>query len=154
MNKQMGFPFQDDRIAMARLDWCRAGDDTDCDGLSCILRARMCAAHVQASENPGWAQLAAPAFAGLLAAAKVDSWTPCPEGRVSGTCGLLLADRYGPALWKALGAKREAALYESVFSGNSPPPTGEESVVLPACAYPTTEAPPTIPTRRDSRDEY
>jgi hypothetical protein len=132
----MGFPFPDDRIGMARLDWCRAGRADDYSGLSCILRARMCAAHVQATQNPGWAATASTAFSELLAAAKVQSWTPCPEGDVSGTCGLLLADRYGPPLWKTFGHEREARLYEDINLGRKPEPPRQGARPLPACAYP------------------
>lgn len=132
----MAFPFPDDRTALARLDWCRAGEAQDSDGLSCVLRARMCGAHVQASNNPAWASLSGPAFSELLAAAQVENWSPCPEGKVSGTCGLLFADRYGPALWKAFGHEREEKLYKDILSGSAaelPPATAK---ALPACSYP------------------
>lgn len=132
----MGFPFPDDRIAMGRLDWCRPGAAGDSDGLSCILRARMCAAHIEATQNAAWGAAAAPVFSELLAAAKVQSWSACPEGQVSGTCGLLLTDRYGPPLWEAFGHKREEALYEGLLSGSRPHLPKDEPKQMPACAYP------------------
>ena len=132
----MSFPFPDDRIAMGRLDWCRPGKSDDYSGLSCILRARMCAAHIQATQNAGWAAVANPAFSELLSAAKVHSWTPCPEGDVSGTCGMLLADRYGPPLWKAFGHERETKLYQDINNGDQPVPPHQGARPLPACAYP------------------
>lgn len=132
----MAFPFPDDRIGLARLDWCRAGDKRDYDGLSCVLRARMCSAHVQASQNPAWDALANPAFAELLSAARVNSWTPCPEGSVSGTCGMLLTERYGPPLWQAFGHERETALYHDILTGTRPELPAPVAAQLPACAYP------------------
>ena len=132
----MAFPFPDDRTALARLDWCRAGEAQDYDGLSCALRARMCGAHVQASGNPAWASLAAPAFSELLAAAQVEKWSPCPEGQVSGTCGVLFTDRYGPALWTEFGHERETKLYNDILSGSPPELPAAESRALPTCAFP------------------
>jgi hypothetical protein len=132
----MAFPFPDDRTALARLDWCRAGEPDDYDGLSCALRARMCGAHVQASGNPAWASLSGPAFSELLAAAHVEQWSPCPEGKVSGACGLLFTDRYGPALWKEFGHERETRLYTDILSGSPSEPPAAEAKALPACAFP------------------
>jgi hypothetical protein len=132
----MSFPFPDDRIALGRLDWCRAGKGDDVDGLSCVLRARMCAAHIEATQNAAWNATATPTFAELLAAAKVQSWSACPEGQVSGTCGLLFADRYGPPLWKAFGHERETRLYDSLLTGTPPDIPLAEAKVLPACVYP------------------
>ena len=132
----MGFPFPDDRIAMGRLDWCRAGGAEDADGLSCVLRARMCAAHIQATQNTAWSAVANPVFSELLSAAAVQSWTPCPEAEVSGVCGMLLTDRYGPPLWKALGHGREERYYENILAGTPPVSTGDAPVALPACVYP------------------
>jgi hypothetical protein len=132
----MGFPFPDDRIAMGRLDWCRAGGAEDADGLSCVLRARMCAAHIQASQNAAWAASANPVFSELLSAASVESWTPCPEAQVSGVCGMLLTDRYGPPLWEAFGHDREKRYYERILAGSAPEPVHTGPAALPACVYP------------------
>lgn len=136
----MGFPFPDDRIALGRLDWCRPGQAGDQDALSCILRARMCAAHVQASRNPEWASIANPVFQNLLSAAKVEKWSPCPQGSVSGTCGLLLGDRYGPSMWKAFGEERERRLYDSLMTGE-PARLATEETRLPNCSYPADVMP-------------
>ena len=138
LNK-MSFPFPDDRIALGRLDWCRAGKADDYSGLSCILRARMCAAHIQATKNPDWGTMAKPALSELLSVAKVKSWTPCPQGDVSGTCGMLLTDRYGPPLWEAFGLQREQALYEAINNGHQPEPPPQEAKQLPVCAYHPTD---------------
>ena len=132
----MGFPFPSDRIALGRLDWCRAGAADDTDGLSCVLRARMCAAHIEATQNAAWGAAATPVLSELLAAAKVQSWSACPEGQVSGTCGLLFADRYGPPLWQAFGHEREEVLYDALLQGTRPTLPASEAKALPACVYP------------------
>lgn len=140
----MGFPFPDDRIAIGRLDWCRAGSADDADGLSCVLRARMCAAHIQATQNAAWASSANPVFSELLSAAKVQSWTPCPEAEVSGVCGMLLTDRYAPPLWAAFGHEREEGYYESILSGSPPTQLRSGAKALPACVYPLDASGPSM----------
>jgi hypothetical protein len=96
----------------------------------------MCSAHIQASNNPAWATLSGPAFSELLSAAQVEKWTPCPEGQVTGACGLLFADRYGPALWKEFGHERETNLYKDILSGSKPELPAAVTRALPACSYP------------------
>ena len=113
----MAFPFPVDRITSARLNWCRPGDVDDTDPLSCVLRARMCNAHIRATGNAAWHASASPVLADVLAAPSVHTWTACPEAAASGTCGLLMADRYAPALWQALGHAREQDQYAQVLTG-------------------------------------
>ena len=137
----MAFPFPDDRIGLSRLNWCRAGTKTDSDGLSCVLRARMCADHVQSTNNEAWAAASGPAYAQLLASAQVKSWSACPEGDVSGVCGMLLTDRYAPALWEKLGHGREKELYKHVQAGTRPDIPVSQPVELPRCNYPNDVLP-------------
>ena len=120
---------------MSRLDWCRAGAANDYDGLSCVLRARMCAAHIEASGNEAWAAGATPQFNELLSAANVQKWTSCPEAEVGGTCGLLMTRRYGPPLWNALGHEREKALYERILNGEGAATLPAAPVKLPNCEH-------------------
>ncbi len=99
---------------------------------------------MQATGNVAWGTLATPAFSQLLAAPKVLAWTPCPQGAVSGTCGLLMGDRYGPPLWQAVGHEREEQLYDHIVRGTRPDAIAAEApspVALPACAYPADALP-------------
>jgi hypothetical protein len=131
----MGFPFPDDGLAMSRLDWCRAGSAKDYDGLSCVLRAKMCAAHINATKNKVWGSLANPVFQRLLEAPKIEQWTSCPEVVANGTCGLLLTDRYQKPLWETLGSAREREAYASIVDGQAPGPASDRarSARLPNC---------------------
>jgi hypothetical protein len=129
----MSFPFPDDATALARLDWCRSGSAEDFDGLSCVLRARMCSQHVQATGNKAWAASAAPVFSELLSAARVKEWTPCPEGDVAGVCGMLMTSRYGPPLWQGAGFARERRLYDELHAGLQSAPEAPAMLKLPAC---------------------
>uniref|UniRef100_A0A6C0C2D5 Uncharacterized protein n=1 Tax=viral metagenome TaxID=1070528 RepID=A0A6C0C2D5_9ZZZZ len=132
----MAFPFPDDRIALSRLNWCRNGAETDYDGLSCVLRARMCQSHIDASNNSAWAMHSSQAFGELLAAANVAEWTACPQGNVSGICGLLLGDRYAAPLWRKFGHDREQKAYHSISTGMPVEMPAPQREPLPDCAYP------------------
>ena len=132
----MAFPFPDDRLALSRLNWCRRGSKTDYDGLSCILRARMCSAHIEASENPDWGRMSAGAFGELLSAAQVNQWDACPEGSVTGVCGMLLTERYAAPLWQVFGHQREERAYESINTGTQLIMPTSAATQLPDCSYP------------------
>ena len=110
------FPFPDDAIALARLNWCRSGSPNETEGLSCILRSRMCNSHVNSLENEAWKRSSEPTLNGLLKAAQVESWNAGSRPSVQGVCGLHMADRFGETLWQSLGYEREKAAYDSIIS--------------------------------------
>ena len=123
----MAFPFPDDRVALQRLNWCRRETQAhDTEALSCILRARMCADHIDATGDSKTMQRAVPSINQILSAAEVKTWDACGQGEVSGVCGLLLDKQHGSALWSNAGAEREHQAYNHIFK--SDPQSGVQNV--------------------------
>lgn len=127
-------PFSDDAIAVARLDWCRAGSVHDTSGLSCILRTRMCGRHISNTKNGNWRTSAAPILNTLLEAPSVTAWTPCPEAATTGVCGLLLNHRFGRTLWENGAHAREEGLYQAIHDGGPAPVADPQPVPIANCA--------------------
>ena len=92
--------------------------------------------HIEATGNLPWVAHSRQAFGELLSAAKVNDWSACPQGNVSGVCGLLLGDRYADPLWRDLGHHREEQKYDSILTGNSLEMPELKTVSLPICSYP------------------
>ena len=96
----------------------------------------MCKAHIDASGNQPWATHSSQAFGELLSAASVNDWTACPQGNVSGVCGLLLGDRYAAPLWQKFGHEREENAYNSIATGVPTEMPAHKLERLPDCSYP------------------
>ena len=109
----MSFPFPDDKTAIARLDWCRSGSGDDYDALSCVLRARMCASHIQAAQDQKWSSATAPKFASLLSAPSVQAWAT-KDQKINGVCGLLSSEDRSKMLWDTVGRAREQTVYADI----------------------------------------
>lgn len=96
----------------------------------------MCDSHIEATGNLPWLAHSRQVFGELLSAAKVTDWSACPQGNVSGVCGLLLGDRYADPLWRDVGHQREEKIYDSILTGNSLEMPVPKMISLPNCSYP------------------
>ena len=95
----------------------------------------MCANHAQNTGNAAFATSANVHLTELLAGPELKEWTPCPEASATGVCGLLLTERYGPALWQAIGSQRERSIYESLLD-DAPRAPEDLPVRVSNCAFP------------------
>ena len=105
------YPLPDDRIALARMEWCRAGSSTEQEPLSCIIRAFMCKNHINGIENSTWGSSSKPFLDRQLVSGKITK-----EGNAHGVCGLLTANRLNNDLWKNYGLNREVENYKTINS--------------------------------------
>jgi hypothetical protein len=129
-----GFPFPSDRLALARTDFCESPDAMTrphWTQRTCMLRARQCATHVQATGDRAWARRAAPALGELVAAGEVTGWggaAGCVHARAQGACGLLGTrdPDYRRQLWRQVGRPRAEALYRAVEGSSEGSSQGED----------------------------
>lgn len=122
-----GYPFPDDRLALARLDYC---SPVGCsNALSCSIRARQCGSHLQASGDEKKILSAGPVLNTLLGPPDITAWEgACPSVSATGVCNLLTADRFADDLWYAFGEPRMKSLYSTLAGERTASPLGTDQV--------------------------